>query len=100
MADPLYEDDSDAEVAAKAAQTSSRKGGVSDSMRAKLLKENQALGGDPDAPSINFGDVLALSYLHAHHQSFKVPVVYRGANFPMMDDRGVAYCRELNTIRR
>lgn len=61
MADPLYEDDSDAEVAAKAAQTSSRKGGVSDSMRAKLLKENQALGGDPEAPSINFGNARAHS---------------------------------------
>ena len=55
MADPLYEDDSDGEVAKKAATPSSRQGGVSDAMRAKLLKENSALGGDPDAPSINFG---------------------------------------------
>ena len=58
MADPLYEDDSDGEVAKKAASNASRKGGVSDSMRAKLLKENQALGGDPDAPSINFALVI------------------------------------------
>lgn len=59
MADPIYEDDSDSKVAEKAASSSSRKGGVSDAMRAKLLKENQALGGDPDAPSINFAVVIA-----------------------------------------
>jgi len=45
---PIYEDDVDA----GAQQKSVKKGGISDSMRAKLLKENQALGGDPDAPCV------------------------------------------------
>lgn len=46
MADePLYEDDIDAPVT----KPGVKQGGISDSMRAKLLKENQALGGDPDA---------------------------------------------------
>lgn len=39
--EPLYEDDSDAMVAQKMAQKSSKQGGISDGMRAKLLKENQ-----------------------------------------------------------
>ncbi|KAJ1477443.1 hypothetical protein T484DRAFT_1963320 [Baffinella frigidus] len=56
--EPLYEDDSDAMVAQKMAQKSSKQGGISDGMRAKLLKENQVLGGDPDAPSINFAVVV------------------------------------------
>jgi len=36
------------EFAAK--RVEGKRGGISDSMRAKLLKENQALGGDPDVP--------------------------------------------------
>lgn len=58
MADPIYEDDSDQAAAKASVAKSSKKGGVSDSMRAKWLKENQALGGDPDAPAINFGNLL------------------------------------------
>eukprot|EP00277_Geminigera_cryophila_P043708 CAMPEP_0173082820 /NCGR_PEP_ID=MMETSP1102-20130122/18792_1 /TAXON_ID=49646 /ORGANISM="Geminigera sp., Strain Caron Lab Isolate" /LENGTH=121 /DNA_ID=CAMNT_0013959057 /DNA_START=64 /DNA_END=429 /DNA_ORIENTATION=- len=58
MADPLYEDNSDEEVAAKVKTASSKSGGVSDGMRAKLLRESQAMGGDPDAPSINFALVF------------------------------------------
>jgi hypothetical protein len=56
--EPIYEDDSDAAVAKKAATKTSKSGGVSDSMRAKLLKENQALGGDPDVPSPNFALII------------------------------------------
>lgn len=51
----LVADDADAAAAAASKAKSSKSGGVSDSMRAKLLKENQALGGDPDAPAVNFG---------------------------------------------
>jgi len=63
MADPLYEDNSDKEVAAKVKTASSKSGGVSDGMRAKLLRESQAMGGDPDAPSINFGNSTS-SFTH------------------------------------
>jgi len=74
MADPLYEDNSDEEVAAKVKTASSKSGGVSDGMRAKLLRESQAMGGDPDAPSINFGNsissftnaILCYSHMHEH----------------------------------
>jgi hypothetical protein len=57
----MSEDAGDADAAAAAASKakSSKQGGVSDAMRAKLLKENQALGGDPDAPAINFGKGLS-----------------------------------------
>jgi hypothetical protein len=59
MADePLYEDDSDGAVAKKAASKASKQGGVSDAMRAKLLRENQALGGDPDVPAPNFALII------------------------------------------
>jgi hypothetical protein len=79
MADPLYEDDSDGEVAKKAATPSSRQGGVSDAMRAKLLKENSALGGDPDAPSINFGTTTFAPSQQALHvpASCRACAVYR-----------------------
>eukprot|EP00286_Rhodomonas_abbreviata_P012747 CAMPEP_0181326004 /NCGR_PEP_ID=MMETSP1101-20121128/21247_1 /TAXON_ID=46948 /ORGANISM="Rhodomonas abbreviata, Strain Caron Lab Isolate" /LENGTH=126 /DNA_ID=CAMNT_0023434389 /DNA_START=14 /DNA_END=394 /DNA_ORIENTATION=- len=51
---PIYEDDLDAGAPAK----QPKRGGISDSMRAKLMKESQAMGGDPDAPSINFAVVI------------------------------------------
>merc|ERR1711990_307095 len=54
----LVADDADAAAAAASKAKSSKSGGVSDSMRAKLLKENQALGGDPDAPAVNFAVVI------------------------------------------
>ncbi|EKX45535.1 hypothetical protein GUITHDRAFT_152624 [Guillardia theta CCMP2712] len=57
MADePLYEDDIDAPPT----KPGVKQGGISDSMRAKLLKENQALGGDPDAASVNWAVVFAV----------------------------------------
>jgi hypothetical protein len=46
--EPIYEDDSDKKVAASSSPK--KAGGISPEMRARLLKENQALGGDPDAP--------------------------------------------------
>mmetsp|Transcript_24461 Transcript_24461/g.47570 ORF Transcript_24461/g.47570 Transcript_24461/m.47570 type:complete len:130 (+) Transcript_24461:74-463(+) len=55
----LYEDDSDKGLSAPK-RVAGKQGGISDSMRAKLLKENQVLGGDPDAPSINFAIVIAV----------------------------------------
>eukprot|EP00281_Chroomonas_sp_CCMP1168_P030751 CAMPEP_0206248008 /NCGR_PEP_ID=MMETSP0047_2-20121206/20125_1 /ASSEMBLY_ACC=CAM_ASM_000192 /TAXON_ID=195065 /ORGANISM="Chroomonas mesostigmatica_cf, Strain CCMP1168" /LENGTH=123 /DNA_ID=CAMNT_0053673593 /DNA_START=29 /DNA_END=400 /DNA_ORIENTATION=- len=55
MAD-LYEDDKDPESAPKRVQ--GKRGGISDNMRAKLLKENQALGGDPDVASVNWALII------------------------------------------
>mmetsp|Transcript_22814 Transcript_22814/g.46661 ORF Transcript_22814/g.46661 Transcript_22814/m.46661 type:complete len:129 (-) Transcript_22814:113-499(-) len=52
--EPIFEDDVDAGAPAK----QQRQGGISDSMKARLLKESQAMGGDPDAPSINFAVVI------------------------------------------
>ncbi len=43
---PIFEDDVDAGAPVR----KQSKGGISDSMRARLMKESQAMGGDPDAP--------------------------------------------------
>uniref|UniRef100_A0A6U2BRF5 Uncharacterized protein n=1 Tax=Hemiselmis andersenii TaxID=464988 RepID=A0A6U2BRF5_HEMAN len=55
----LYDDDSDSSYATPK-RVAGKQGGISDSMRAKLLKENQALGGDPDAPAVNWAVVFSV----------------------------------------
>eukprot|EP00293_Proteomonas_sulcata_P007283 CAMPEP_0184306222 /NCGR_PEP_ID=MMETSP1049-20130417/15279_1 /TAXON_ID=77928 /ORGANISM="Proteomonas sulcata, Strain CCMP704" /LENGTH=139 /DNA_ID=CAMNT_0026618439 /DNA_START=157 /DNA_END=576 /DNA_ORIENTATION=+ len=54
---PIYEDDIDAGVMKSKTKTNS--GGVSDSMKARLLKESQALGGDPNVTPVNWAVVIA-----------------------------------------
>mmetsp|Transcript_40432 Transcript_40432/g.101144 ORF Transcript_40432/g.101144 Transcript_40432/m.101144 type:complete len:122 (-) Transcript_40432:121-486(-) len=60
MGGDLYEEDSDSNMGTAPKRVAGKQGGISDSMRAKLLRENQALGGDPDAPSVNWAVVISV----------------------------------------